>query len=67
MGKYDSDLVDVEVHVHHETPKAWRVSDTGDDEDGVWVPKSQCELKMKDAIKGTITLPEWLAKEKGFI
>lgn len=57
-----SDLIDVAVHLHVETEKAWLVSDTGDKTDAVWVPKSQAELD------GTIlTLPEWLAIEKRFV
>lgn len=57
-----ADLIDVAVQIHHETPKAWLVSDTGDKKDAKWIPKSQAELA-----DGLLTCPEWLAKEKGFI
>lgn len=59
---YRSDLVDVAVQKHAETDRAWLVSDTGDCNDAIWIPKSQAELA-----DGLLTLPEWLAMEKGLI
>ena len=53
-------LVDIAAQVHGETPKAFRLFD-GDKTE--WVPKSQVEANGD----GTFTMPEWLAKEKGFI
>lgn len=53
-------LVDIAVELQHETEKAYRVFDGTKTE---WVPKSQAQLNDD----GTITMPEWLAKEKGFI
>lgn len=44
-----------------ETEKAYRFYDGGKEE---WLPKSQCEW---DPDSKTMTMPEWLAKEKGFI
>ena len=61
----NSDLIDIEVDLKHETDKAYLVSD-GDRE--VWVPKSQCEFEMSDTPPyGTLTLPEWLAEDKELI
>lgn len=57
-----SDLIECAVQLHHETPKAWLVSDDGEKENAVWIPKSQAEMA-----NGLLTLPEWLAKEKGLI
>jgi hypothetical protein len=63
-----SDLVEVTVLVITETAKALLVSDTGDREGAVWVPKSQIEIEATDREGAyVITLPEWLAIEKGFI
>lgn len=61
-----SDLVDVEVFKHAETGKAILVSDTGDKKDAVWLPKSQVEIE-DDGKTVTVTLPEWLAQDKGLI
>ncbi len=55
-----SDLVDLALRVEDETDRALRLSD------GVaieWVPKSLVE----DNEDGTFTMPEWLAKDRGFI
>lgn len=61
-----ANLLDVEVYLHAETDKAVRVSDDGDNESAVWLPKSQIEIVHH---KGTIivTLPEWLAVDKGLV
>lgn len=59
-----SNLIDCAVQLHHETEKAWLVSDTGERDKAVWIPKSQAEFDEAD---GTLTLPEWLAKDKGLI
>jgi hypothetical protein len=59
-----SKLIDISVIVLRETNKAYFVSDTGEETDGVWVPKSQVEYDRNDK---TITLPEWLAIEKKLV
>jgi hypothetical protein len=56
----DQKLFDVAVEVVGETERAWRIFDG---KNMVWVPKSQVENNED----GTFTMPEWLAKEKGFI
>ena len=59
-----SDLVDVEAVLKHETDGAFLVDCGG--KESVWVPKSNCELvKVPGKHLWTLTLPEWLAFEKG--
>lgn len=53
-------VIDIAAEVRGESEKAIRLHD-GDKTE--WVPKSQVE----DNGDGTFTMPEWLAKEKGFI
>ncbi len=55
-----SDIVDIAGEKRGETEKAIRWFDGKRTE---WVPKSQVE----DNGDGTIAMPEWLAKDKGFI
>jgi hypothetical protein len=55
-----SDLIDIAAEKKGETEKALRLYDGSRSE---WVPKSQVE----DNGDGTFTMPEWIAKEKGFI
>jgi len=67
------DLVDLEAVYRWQTKMAWCL-DFGTDAD-VWLPKSQCEvdsspnenklLRRGDTV--TVTLPEWLAIEKGIV
>lgn len=59
------ELCDCNVKLLAETAKAWGVTD--DDERTIWIPKSQCEMEKR--VDGTydLTLPEWLAMEKGLI
>jgi hypothetical protein len=56
----ESDLIEIAVILVGESEKAWKVDAGG--EKPAWLPKSQCEFE-----DGTLTLPEWLAKEKGLI
>lgn len=55
-----SDLVEIVADIRGETEKAWRLDDGNIKE---WVPKSQVENNGD----GTFTMPQWLAKDKGFI
>ena len=54
------ELIDIAGTIRAETEKALRIFDGKRTE---WVPKSQVEENGD----GTFTMPEWLAKEKGFI
>ncbi len=65
-----SDLVDIDVHLHHKTEKAFLISDDGDRKNAVWVPKEHCELEPKRGAGPNIhvaTMPTWQALEKGLI
>ena len=53
-------LVDIAGELQGETAHAYRIFD-GDRTE--WVPKSQAQMNDD----GTFTMPEWLAKDKGFI
>lgn len=64
-----NDLHEITLYVHAETPRAWRVSEDGDNErNGQWIPKSQIEhvVETEQQDISVFTLPEWLAIEKGF-
>ncbi len=54
------ELIDIAAELKVETEKAYRIFDGSKTE---WVPKSQVERNDD----GSFTMPEWLAKEKGFI
>lgn len=58
-----SELVDIACTIQHETPRAWLL-DCGEKEP-VWIPKSQAEYYPDHG--GIITMPSWLAREKGLI
>jgi hypothetical protein len=58
MGK--KELIDIAAQIKIETAKEFLLFDGKTEE---WVPKSQVE----DNGDGTFTMPEWLAKDKGFI
>lgn len=68
-----SDKIEVNVVVVHETDRAYLVSDS--DTDGSiehWLPKSQTEIEWtKNRTKrgriATVTIPGWLAEEKGLV
>ena len=60
----EEDFVEVDCTVRAETGKALLIYD-GKKE--VWIPKSQIEeaRKSKDGKINRVTLPEWLATDKG--
>lgn len=62
-----SNIIDIDVEITARTPKAVLVH-TGDKEQAVWLPLSQIEIEPS-GVAGieTVTLPEWLALEKGLI
>jgi hypothetical protein len=60
------DLVDACVVVRHETPAAVLVDHGG--KAPVWLPKSKIELEPNaDGRTHTVSLPQWLAEEKGIV
>lgn len=60
-----SNVIEIEGMAHYETGLAVLFSTTGENEDAVWLPKSQIEF---DGLgKTTIVIPEWLATEKGLV
>jgi hypothetical protein len=61
-------LTDITVQLHQETQRAILVSDDGDLEKAVWLPKSQVEFAMKAGSDvAEVTLPEWLAIERRLV
>jgi len=62
-----SDLIDLTLQLHANTERAIFVSDDGDSEKGVWLPKSQIEFETKPNGIVEVTCPEWLAMERRLI
>lgn len=61
-----SDLVNIQVAVHHATEKAVLVSLDGERSKAVWLPRSQIEVsEWRGDI--TVTMPERLAIYKGLV
>jgi hypothetical protein len=56
-------LIDIAVELRHETEKAYLVN-TGEGE--MWLPKYQVEY-YKERTTEIVTMPYWLANEKGLI
>lgn len=60
--------IDLTMRLHHETDRAVLVSDDGEEKHAVWLPKSQIEYeKAKSPGHVVVTLPEWLATDKGLV
>jgi hypothetical protein len=63
----NSDLVDLTLQLHAETEMAILVSDDGDKARAIWLPLSRCEIERKSAGVVIVTLPEWLATQRGLV
>lgn len=63
----NSDLVDIDVQKHMQTNRALLVSLDGDREKAVWLPLSEIEVERKSGLVIKVTLPEWLAVDKGLV
>jgi hypothetical protein len=68
-GAGRSNLVDVEVVIRRETAGAWGIADPDKAGNIIWLPKSQCEVDGDNdpSRRATVTMPSWLASEKGLI
>lgn len=69
MAERKSELIDVTMHVHPPgTSLAIRASNDGDDKNAVWLPRSQIEMEpTSNPNIFEITMPTWLARDKGLI
>jgi hypothetical protein len=72
MTRGNSDLIDLTLQRHAETKLAILVSDDGDAKRAVWLPLSQVEVAVAPGTGGSkglvlVTLPEWLATERGLV
>jgi hypothetical protein len=59
-----SDLIDLPCMLKYQTERAYLL-DFGEEE-SMWLPKSQVEYH-KEGNNEIVTMPEWLAKERGLI
>jgi hypothetical protein len=63
-----SDLVDLILHLQAERPLSIAVTDPAKPgSKWEWLPKSKIEFERKSQGLVEVTLPNWLAKEKGLI
>jgi hypothetical protein len=60
-------LVDLELHKHFNTDRAIRVSQHGEDSSAVWLAFSLIEVAPGSNGMVAVTLPTWLAIEKGLV
>jgi hypothetical protein len=68
-----SDLVNLDLILKNDRPrtKAIAVTRDGNSDDWIWLPRSQIEVEAKglgsEGHRVRVTMPRWLAKEKGLI
>lgn len=71
MPKEGSEVIDIDLYLHHEMPTAILVSKDGQrpgrGRSPIWLPKSKIEYVVKKQNLIEVTLPTWLAFEKGLI
>ncbi|MGO8738598.1 hypothetical protein [Rhodoblastus sp.] len=62
-----SDLIELAMAFHGESAKAVKVSDDGNSLHAIWLPKSLIEFEQTEPGMVLVTIPEWLAIEKGLV
>lgn len=67
MNSTRSNLADITVQLHEITAGAILVSSDGDIEKAVWLAKSQIKFEGQPGAVAEVTLPEWLAIERGLV
>jgi hypothetical protein len=69
MPKQGSEVVDIELYLHHETPAAILVSPNNvrGSPKNVWLAKRLVEYEMKKGNVVKVTMPVWLATEKELV
>ena len=64
----NSDIIDLDLIMCAETAAAILVAEAEDSLKASWLPKSQIEIERKAGSRiVTVTLPEWLAIDKGLV
>ena len=61
------DLIEITVMIHHKTDRGVLVSDTGQEDDAVWLPLAKIDIEPRRNGFAQISVPEWLAKREGLI
>ncbi|MBM3605117.1 MAG: hypothetical protein FJX25_10275 [Alphaproteobacteria bacterium] len=62
-----SNIIDIEGQIHARTDRAILFSTDGEEDGAAWLPLSQVEVEMKGRNIAVVTLPEWLAVERGLV
>lgn len=62
-----SETVELTMTIHRTTLRAVLVSDDGEEENAVWLPLSQISIRELGGCFSEVTLPGWLAEEKGLL
>lgn len=62
-----SDLIDLTLQLHHRTERAILVSDDGDRDKAAWLPLAQVEVQSQPRGIVVVTMPEWLAIDRGLV
>lgn len=65
-GMRDDEWVEVHVHCHAQGAKAVLISDSGDEADAKWIPKSQISGCPPRGEEGDIEMKTWIAEKEGF-
>lgn len=69
MAKQGTEVIDLEFYLHHETEVAILVSPNNvrGSPKNQWLAKRLVEWQVKRKNLITVTMPTWLAYEKGFL
>lgn len=67
MPETQSDLVDVECRLLETRDDSIRVSTEDTLKGGCFLPRSLVEVEMKGPTLAVVTMPQWLAEDRGLV
>ena len=62
----ETTTVELTLYIHHQTDKAYLVSERNVRDDAFWLPKSEILEFLRNGKTVNIAIPRWLAEANGY-
>lgn len=69
-GRDRDEMLELELHLHHQTDWSWLVSDDGKRDRAVWLPRSVVDRGVRTSRRAPtykFDVPRWMAEREGLV